>query len=255
MKKSIVAFIGGMLCVASSLPAWAGTSERIALIYRGPGSCGGSDNCSGAAAKVAERLGMTVRFVTPRTLTEEVFENAVLWIQPGGNAIDVAEALGKRKIALIRNFVSQGGGYVGFCAGMFFADTEIDDHGKVSGLGIIPVVTADYKGDRGDDGTILEINWRGFHRDVFFNGGGFIKVSPSALRLSVEVLAHYSTGEVAAIRTSFGNGRVAVSGFHPEATDSWKHFAVGRDNDGSDLDIAEDMARWALREDAPKRFR
>jgi glutamine amidotransferase-like uncharacterized protein len=144
---------------------------------------------------------------------------------------------------LLREFVEHGGAYVGFCAGAFFTDTFIDDDHKVPGLHIIPVETADYDGNKGDDGTIVSIIWHGQKRDVFFNGGAYFKVAP---RAPVEILSRYTTGEVASIEAQFGAGRVAISGFHPEATDDWKKFAVGVDHDGPDFDIADEMVRLAM---------
>lgn len=229
--------------LTTSSSVWA---RDLALVYKGPGSCGGSDNCSGAAAEVAIREGYQIKYVHPSDVTEEIFKDAAIWIQPGGNAITVAKALGHEKLQMIRDFVSAGGGYLGFCAGGFLSDRTVDDANTIEGLGIIPVETADYDGDKGPNGTIIPIHWKGDLRDVFFNGGGYFKV-PHAGVMGVRVMATYETGQVAAIETKFGQGHVAVSGFHPEATEDWKSYAVGTDKDGSDLDIAEELFDWATR--------
>lgn len=230
------------LVVVTSSNVWA--SRPLALVYKGQGSCGGSDDCSGAAAEVAIRAGYEIQYVSSSDVNEDLFKDATVWIQPGGNAITVAKMLGHEKLQMIRDFIEAGGGYLGFCAGGFLADHTVDDANTIEGLGIIPVETADFDGDKGDNGTIIPIHWKGDLRDVFFNGGGYFKV-PHAGKRGVRVMATYENGQVASIETKFGAGHVAVSGFHPEATDDWKSYAVGTDRDGSDLDIAEELFDWA----------
>jgi glutamine amidotransferase-like uncharacterized protein len=218
-----------------------GGKGPIALVYKGPGSCDGGDNCSGAAATVARKAGFRVKYVTPDEISPAVFDQAVLWVQPGGNAITVVETVGQKKLSHIREFVRGGGAYVGFCAGAFLADKTVDNPETIPGLGIIPVGTFDYDlDDRGGLGNLTWIIWKGVRRHIYFNGGGSFYVNPKTR--NVKVFARFQADDLpAAISTTFGRGRVVVTGAHPEAFQFWKTDGNLNDEDGEDHDLAEEM--------------
>ncbi len=219
---------------------------ELALIYKGPGSC--KDLCSEAAAQIARNLGLSVKFLGPADLKAgaKEFQDAAVWIQPGGNAIDAAEALGEKGLKWIRQFVKNGGGYVGFCAGAFLADSTVDNPETIKGLGIIPVETVDYPVDsKKGNGIILSTFWFGKRRELFFNGGGTFYMDG---KHPVNVLATYGLeGLPATIENQYGYGRVVVTGAHPEALDDWKKYTGMDDKDGPDYDLAEMMVRRAIR--------
>ena len=235
----------------------AGNDAPIALVYEGPGSCQGS--CSDAAAEIPARLGMRIRFVKPGELTKESFKDAVLWMQPGGNAINAARALGPKGLKLIRDFVSEGGAYVGFCAGAFMTDTTTDYKGNVPGLGFVPGTQDYFKVPENEDHAVmLNVNWRGTQRHVYFNHGGYFDFQNSQQPLTV--LAWYENNPglprlPAAVFLHWGQGRVAVMGAHPEATAAWKRTDDLNDVDGDDYDIATDMVKMALPDHALRYLR
>jgi glutamine amidotransferase-like uncharacterized protein len=219
-------------------------NKNIVLIYQGPGSC--EDGCSAAASEIPASLGYQIKYVTPNDISPRVFENAILWIQPGGNAIDAAKAIGKKRLQFIRNFIWNGGGYVGFCAGAFLADKTVDDNGRVEGLGIIPVITFDEPIDSNNGmGAMTWINWNGILRHLFFNGGAGFDVDEN--NLNVSIIGRFSDdGSVSTIQSHFGRGNVVVTGAHPEATFAWKSEGALQDHDGSDQDLAQDMVKRAI---------
>jgi glutamine amidotransferase-like uncharacterized protein len=230
-------------------------SKKVALVYNGPGAC--SDLCAEAAANVARRDGLSVRWVSAETLSAEtapeVFKNVVVWIQPGGNAIIAAKHLGVHRMDLIRNWVNEGGNYVGFCAGAFLADKTVDNDETIPGLGLIPFSTFDYPIETGEWGTLLDFNWNGQKRKVYFNGGGSFKVPKKDIQSGkVEVFARFAKeGHPASIQTTYGLGRVVLTGPHPEALQWWKDEAnredrEATDEDGDDFDLAGDMLNRAL---------
>jgi glutamine amidotransferase-like uncharacterized protein len=233
--------------VGTAVPtASAASSRPLALVYQGPGACT-HWKCHEAAAAVAYARGFDVEFVTPARLTADVFVGASLWIQPGGNAITVAQKIGKEGLALIRKFVRDGGAYVGFCAGAFLADSTVDNEETIHGLGLLPVATADYPVDSGDAGIPLILNWNGARRTFFFNGGGYFKTHGVNRTSDYTVFAWFPNGAAAAIETAYGKGGVVVTGAHPEALKEWKTDAGFEDPDGSDRYLAEDMVVRAMR--------
>lgn len=243
--------LGSSTATASESAAKGAAARRpLALVYQGPGGCT-RWKCNEAAAAAALDAGLDVKYVTPAKLTPEVFEGASLWVQPGGNAITVAQKIGPQGLKLIRNFVKNGGAYVGFCAGAFLADTIVDDDGKVRGLGLLPVETADYPVDSGDAGIPLVINWLGHKRTLFFNGGGYFKTHGVDRSTDFSVLAWFPNGDAATLETAYGKGGVVVTGAHPEAYEQWKADAGFRDPDGNDRFLAVDMVKRALRLSLP----
>jgi glutamine amidotransferase-like uncharacterized protein len=216
------------------------------IVYRGVGGCA---SCAAAAEKAVRSLareqGLVVDYVSAGQITPEIFEGAVMWVQPAGNAISAAHAIGPQRLAMIREFVKQGGGYLGFCAGAFLADTTVDDDGKVTGIGLIPFSSADYEVNQTDNIDMVWLNWRGHRRHVFFNGGATFMLQNS--KAMVDVIATYAPDkQPAVIRLEFGKGRVVLSGAHPEAPQTWKDKNGVKDEDGSDLDLAADLARLAF---------
>jgi glutamine amidotransferase-like uncharacterized protein len=211
-----------------------------ALVYNGPGAC--KENCAMAAGNLAAQAGLQVRFISNRWQSPEQFNDVVLWIQPGGDAVQVSKALSSAQREYIRNFVGRGGAYLGFCAGMFMADQWVDDKSQVPGFGILPVETDDYKD--APSPSILPIMWNGKIRQMYFEEGGYFMVTPGMpLHVPFHVIATYPTGKVAAIYTQFGQGRVGASGVHPEALESWKTGGQLADSDGPDTDLGIEMVK------------
>ncbi|WP_326695527.1 hypothetical protein [Streptomyces sp. NBC_01766] len=66
-----------------------------------------------------------------------------------------------------------------------------------------------------EDNALVEVEWRGRLRKVFFQDGPYFTPAPGT---DTTVLARYTNGLAAALVTSYGAGRVAVVGPHPEAT-------------------------------------
>lgn len=254
-----------------------GPSRGRALVYRGVGSC--EEGCSEAAADIAVRAGLTYSYVGPaipaefqgspekvQTYLRSLFEGAVIWIQPGGKSSQVSLAMASELKEAIRSFVSQGGGYVGFCAGGFFATARVGDT-QNEGLGILPGATKQYLGVppeviEKDLAVMVPTLWTAAGgnqqaqiRSMYWEGGPEFVLSPSDLS-SVEVTARYVgtadptgvTGAVASARTEFGRGRVYVTGEHPEAPWSWRNYFKLTDSDGLDLDLAVSMVSWAKKQ-------
>lgn len=235
----------------SSDPTPSEESKPLALIYKGPGSCSldqGDDGesgygCSEASADVATLAGFRFQFVGPKDLAENataeqvkaLFGNAKVWIQPGGISNTAYYAMTAKLRNSIVNFVSNGGGYVGFCAGAFLA---------TDWFGIFPGNSHLYRytSARSDVGyAFLNMTWNGKSRKVYFEGGPYL----SNLSSKAEVTATFSTGYVAAARAAYGKGRVYISGPHPEAPVIWSGEDGIADPDGSDLDLGADMVTWA----------
>lgn len=218
-----------------------GYPHPIAAVYFGPGAC--REGCASAAANIARNLGFLIRRVGPANLTAETLADVRVWIQPGGDAIRVARALSSEQKRLLRSFVASGGGYIGLCAGAFFADEKVDDALTIDGLNLLPGVTHD-KSPLDKEAMILPIRWEGATRHIYFQDGPTFELRAKA---NTEVLGRYEDDNAPAIlRFRFGLGKVVLSGVHPEAPEAWIRAAGLRDPDGPDGDIADQLFSWFL---------
>ena len=194
-------------------------SAPLALVYKGPAAHPSA--CSDAVASLlrSSSYGFDVRYVGPHgelPLNAKTVGNAVIYAQPGGGELTPAYRRMRKHRYAIRNYVALGGNYLGFCLGGYLA-------GATPGFGLLPGDTDQYVASRGAttrtmDDTMVEVIWRGRRRQMFFQDGPIFLLDDGA---AGTVLARYPNDGIAAVVTSFGKGRVAVAGPHPEATADW----------------------------------
>ena len=231
-----------LLCVFLASPL--AFTQPVALVYDGAGAC--AEQCVDAAADAARNAGFSVRYINAHTWSEALFKGAAVWVQPGGKSHVVAATLTESQKNRIRRFVASGGGYAGFCAGGFFASASYLGNEKnpapVPMLGLVPLQTDVF--DNPLDADILAIDWLGATHYFYWEGGPYFVPPPSPLA-GIELIGHYSNGQIAALRTTYGTGRVFVTGFHPEAPASWRSYYKLVDPDGLDVQFASEMIDWA----------
>lgn len=226
-------------------------SAPLALIYKGPGSCSLEQGdagvtgygCSEASADAAMKAGFRFKYVGPKDLDENssdeqihaLFKHAKVWIQPGGVSNVAYYAMTRKLRTELVNFVGNGGGYVGFCAGAFLAaDWFYIFPGSASLYG--------YSSWRYDvTYTFLKTAIAGKEHHIYFEGGPYLH----SLSQEAEVMGRFSSGAVASARAPYKKGRVYITGAHPEAPPIWSGEDNILDPDGSDLQIAADMISWA----------
>lgn len=143
------------------------------------------------------------------------------FILPGGRDLPYVRSLKGEGVRQIREFVEQGGNFLGICAGSYFAGSKVEfaigtDNevvgerelkfysGKVVGPHLAPY---DYRSLSGARVDLLK--WEK-EVPVFFNGGGTFIGGES------HTLASYSSGEPAIIWTEVKKGRACLSGVHFE---------------------------------------
>ncbi|KID99381.1 biotin protein ligase, partial [Metarhizium majus ARSEF 297] len=251
--------------------AWTGAAaarEFRALVYRGPAVC---KNCPGALAQLLESSPqkVAVTYAGPGEevkVTAESLRNVDVFAYGGGPDLDGAWAEIQDAAPAIRDFVSQGGRYMGVCLGAFLA-------GFSPGLGLLPAgadVDREIAQRRAqvanDSDTLIQVDWT-FQADAaghargqtvrdrwaYFQDGVVIKGLPGARRRARDraagdaVLARYSqSGDVAASRTPHGDGWVVLVGIHPEATSLWYNRYNLTNPDGIQFDIGYDFVTAAL---------
>ncbi len=218
--------------------ALSAEDRPLALVYRGPASC---SDCSESVATLLQNTqnGFHTEFCGPnedRQISPETLTKAVVYAQPGGGDLDVAWRRMRRYADDIRDFVRNGGHYLGFCLGAYLA-------GRTPGFGLLPgdaeqYITTDDATVQSEDDTIIEVHWRGHPRHMYFQDGPTFRLQPDA---SATVLATYSGGEPAAVVAAYGSGWVGAVGPHPEADKSWYASSGLTNPDGIKFDLGYDL--------------
>lgn len=194
----------------------AGRDADLALVYRGPATLPG---CPEAVGEALERAGMRVDYVGPKErhkLRADTLAGAALYAQPGGGDVDDAWPHLRDHADEIRDFVEDGGAYLGFCLGAYLA-------GDDPGFDLVPGDTDQYivtkhASIRHDSDALVTLDWDGEQRTMYFQDGAYVKLHRGA---DAQVVARYDNGRVAALVCDRGRGRVGVVGPHPEASTDW----------------------------------
>jgi len=214
-----------------------------ALVWGGPGAC--TDGCIEAAVHVTKLAGFDPMIVTPENFDPSLFEKAKVWVQPGGKSGAASNAMGAANRAVIKKFIADGGGYVGFCAGAFLTTAKVGET-RVDGLGIIPGRTRVFRKAKGYPSVEKMITPNGI-KHHYWEGGPWFSLSTTQLQ-NITVKSRYNTtNAINAVETTYGQGRISVSGTHPEAPQWWYDDGQIVDADGLDNLEAASMVKWAAR--------
>jgi len=163
-----------------------------------------------------------------------------VFVMPGGRDLPYLDKLGLQGVNLLIQFVENGGTYIGFCAGAYFACNRVEFeigttlevcgsrpldlfHGTGYGT-LYPDVQFVYNSEAGSHASLvrqcnsglknMEVNISVY---VYYNGGCSFK--PASSSVKYETLAVYedvSGKPPAIISFNHGKGKVLLSGVHPE---------------------------------------
>jgi putative intracellular protease/amidase len=195
--------------------------------------------------RITEQLGKTadirVTKVAGKEIAGGVLKDFDVVIFSGGSGSKEAAALGDAGRENVRNFVREGGGYVGICAGAYLACT-----GFSWGVGVLNAKTVSSKWKRGKGDVEIEFTPPALEaagiaagkRTIRYANGPIITADKRDGITPFEPLAFFRselaendspkgamTNAPAIVRGVFGKGRVISSSPHPEQTDGMEHFA------------------------------
>ena len=136
-----------------------------------------------------------------------------LLIVPGGNFEEMGNALTADATAKLRDAVGNGLGYLGICAGAFFAGASPYNGLNLTSGVMFPFYALEHKGIRRApvaittaDAPPLEVYWEDGPE---LTGWG-------------EAVARYPDRTPAVVQGRFGAGWVVLTGIHAEAPESWR---------------------------------
>ncbi|NLR74561.1 BPL-N domain-containing protein [Leeia aquatica] len=207
-------------------------SQTIA-IFNGAGTC---DGCAEAVGERYLDRNDKVIYVNERTLGPDVLGLADVYVQPGGSD-DIDEtlrALKPEQVQAIRDFVKNGGHYLGICAGAYLAAQYSDkaNNHKAYGLVALDELSSEVPYAKP---SLLKMKWGAQTRMVYNQSGPHMgKRAP----VGSSVLATYAdSGRIAALLSHYGKGKVLLIGPHLEADQSWYEDAKLDTRHGYNLDL------------------
>jgi glutamine amidotransferase-like uncharacterized protein len=197
--------------------ATAHAAPRMALIYNGVSTC---DGCPEAIGAVAKQAHLSVQYISNPQKIPGLLNKTAIFIIGGtdDNIEPMQHAFNKKVIAAIKNYVSKGGVYLGICGGAYIAaDYYVSDNVKIKGFQLAPVTAVD--DNTSDKARLEKIRWLDKNVVLYFQSGPtFI---PNTNSNTLNIIARYQNNQIAAFTNTYGKGRVALIGPHPEADKTW----------------------------------
>ncbi|CAF4034901.1 unnamed protein product, partial [Rotaria sp. Silwood1] len=151
-----------------------------------------------------------------------------LLVVPGGTARLYQKLLDEKGIACIHNFVADGGGYLGLCAGAYLASTNDITDTKNIGIGLLPVRYSLY-GHGANIRTNVTLNdtrTNVSYKTIYHNGAVYqIDQLPTNVRVLATITNTDSSNpkfhefllqKATIVAGIFGKGRVVLCGPHIE---------------------------------------
>jgi len=156
-------------------------------------------------------------------------EDAALFIMPGGADLPYVKKLHGQGNKHIREFVHAGGAYLGFCAGAYYASSEVEFdkggplqvigerelrffQGKAIGPGLAPY---DYQSEKGARAAKVSLSMlHPTEMTVYYNGGGYFEHAEKVS--NTQVIGYYNNHLPAIVFVRSGEGRVLLTGVHFE---------------------------------------
>ncbi|QRW25792.1 biotin-[acetyl-CoA-carboxylase] ligase [Rhizoctonia solani] len=207
------------------------------LVYQGPGVSETSLYHTLTTLDTLLRPNYTVRAVDAKLLeTEPWGPSCALLAIPGGRDLPYVEHLAKA-IPKIKEFVENGGAYLGICAGAYFGSARVEwELGtplQVVGerpLKFFPGTSRgcaypgfEYQSEAGAQLLDITATVHGEESEqtfegIYYNGGGVFEDAdtPQMRALGVLVTARYPNGKPAAVTCAVGRGAASLWGLHPE---------------------------------------
>ncbi|MBU7032323.1 MAG: hypothetical protein HXS53_07310 [Theionarchaea archaeon] len=251
-----------LLCgCVQQLPSPSGSTDRegesqhnnelLIALYAGEGTW---EDSVTACEAMFMWMGYPVIHVDARDILAHILDETALLCIPGGDMYQYAQDLTPEGMDLIREFIQNGGGYLGICGGAYLAADTIMWKGRhlsmtslslFSGTAEGPLSSIAMYPDYGMCTIICEDPWV-CNPDpavmLYYGGPGFIIEEASG----VNICGRYEQGGLPAILFfAFGRGHVFLIGTHPEIEEDSDRdgvlFGDEFDDDGTDWELMKSV--------------
>jgi glutamine amidotransferase-like uncharacterized protein len=225
---------------------------------------GAAPGCVGPSEKMFEWMDCTIVLLYAEDVNDRSLDKLDVLVFPGGNSDPYVEditAAGKEKI---RDFVRDGGGYIGTCAGANFAAETVVWRGYVFTEGLLDLVPGTADGPVNEiypypETGMCEVNYTAPDHPIskglgdtewiyYWWGPKFIPNEGA----DVDVIGTYAvTDEPAMVAFEYGEGRVFLIGPHPEWEEDSDRDGYEPDEEhddrGSDWPLMRNVTFWCAK--------
>ena len=210
-------------------------------------------------------MGYSVTLVDAQYINNEDLDDFSILCIPGGDMYQYAQKISSKGKKTIRNFIDNGGGYIGVCGGAYFASKKVVWRGNqlsMITLELFPgtaegpfneiVVYPDYAMCEIDMATTHPVTQSGAPVEwMLYYWGPMLIVDD--IDADIAILGRYTAGnQPAIVAFDYGKGRVFLIGTHPEIEEDSSRdgveFADELDDNGSDWDLMKRAVLWCLKE-------
>lgn len=154
----------------------------------------------------------TFKIFTRHNLEADFFDDVDMIAFPGGlGDADNFKFLTKENGDRIRNFVSNGGAYLGICMGAYWAGKEYFN--ILNGVDAVQYITRPNTDTRRPHAKNLDVIWNGTPEKMFFYDGCALIGNERKF----QTVARYANGDPMAIIQK----RIGLIGCHPESEPHW----------------------------------
>lgn len=152
----------------------------------------------------------TFKIFTRHELEDDFFDEVDMVCFPGGiGDSDTFEKLLKVNGQPVRNYIANGGRYLGICMGAYWADT--DYFGILNGVRVIQYIKSPNACTRRPHAKHIPVSWNGVNTNMYFYDGCTYSGS------NFTTIARYSNN----LPMSIMQDRIGLIGCHPEADQHW----------------------------------
>lgn len=227
---------------------------------------GADDACIQATINMFEWMGYTVTSIDADNISNNNLGKFSIICFPGGDMYQYSQDISSAGKQKIRDFIHNGGGYIGICGGAYFAGERVFWQGQelpMTPLAIFPGIT---------QGPITEIapypHCTMCKVNIIDHAHPVTESEPDSAWImycygpallpndgvDVDILGKYDIGEQPAmIAFEYGDGRIFIIGTHPEFEEDSDRdgldFGDTYDDRGSDWDLMRNAVLWCLKEE------
>jgi len=208
-----------------------------------------------ALNKMFQWMGYEVTTVNTNIILGNNLSDYDILCIPGGFPSVFSEDFGPAGMQKIRDFVDNGGCYMGFCGGTMLAVNKVIWNGQVDTFETLGLVNADAIGPITGFSTpsMQTISMNTEHpavsenpeEDILYVGGPYCRTGGG-----VETVGTYSNGKKAIVSAEYGSGKVVLFCVHPEFEEDSDRDGVDTydtlEDAGSDWEMVKALAEWAI---------
>ncbi|MBN1423930.1 hypothetical protein JXA88_05170 [Candidatus Fermentibacteria bacterium] len=261
-RTALVFVVSLCMCTHDSAAPLDPTGDGVVIVgvYA---DAGAAQACVEAARRMFEWMGYQVTRIDAATVNDGVIDHIDVFYFPGGSSGPYRRDIRDSGRDRIRDRIRAGCAYIGTCAGGLFGASRNLWDGASSSDGLMGVFQGLAAGPIPDifeypeigmckvtlsrshpiSASLPDTAWI-----LFYNGPYFIPDTGDAA-----VVATYDiTGHAAIVASSYGHGRVVLTGPHPEWEEDSDRDGVSYfdhfDDRGSEWDLMQRATRWCLHE-------